>query len=121
MTKQRQRILSGISLSPPLSASQIYSNLKSAGSDIDRATLYRTLNCFVGLGLVGKTQFKGKEAKYELIDEKNHHHHLICDHCGSVSDIPLNEDVLIKGVEGKTKFRVLSHTLEFYGLCRNCQ
>jgi Fur family ferric uptake transcriptional regulator len=56
-----------------------------------------------------------------LIDEKNHHHHLVCNSCGKIEDIRLNEQKFIKEVAVKSQFLVDHHHLEFFGYCSNCQ
>lgn len=119
-TKQRENILQTLTHSP-LSVSQVSKSLKLKGVNIDKVTLYRTLNRFTTLGLVGKTQFKERESMYELVSEGSHHHHLICDECGKVEDIPLQENSLINEVQKKSRFLIKSHSLEFYGVCAKCQ
>ncbi|MFH0863716.1 MAG: Fur family transcriptional regulator [Candidatus Gottesmanbacteria bacterium] len=119
LTHQRQLILDALTTIPQ-SVEEVITSLNSKGKNIDMVTVYRTLDCFVELGVVGKTQFKDKTGKYELLTE-DHHHHLVCDHCGSVEDIALNEAFLIRKVSEQTKFQVKSHSLEFFGLCANCR
>jgi len=120
VTGQRQKILD--SLIPfPQSVAEISSYLSKKDISIDVATIYRTLDCFIGLGIVGKTYFKDKISKYELISVDYHHHHLVCDRCGSVEDIPLNDKFLIDEVCRHTNFKVKSHALEFFGICSKCQ
>lgn len=120
LTSQRQQILDALT-SYPQSVLEIISFLKSKGVSVDKVTIYRTLDCFVELGVVAKTQFKDKTAKYELLIASNHHHHLVCDQCGSVEDIPLDDSILLKRVRKQTDFQVKSHSLEFFGICANCQ
>ncbi|OGG34879.1 hypothetical protein A2363_00040 [Candidatus Gottesmanbacteria bacterium RIFOXYB1_FULL_47_11] len=119
-TKQRQQIFDALTSSPQ-SVEEIIASLRNKDISIDRVTVYRTLDCFVNLNLVGKTQFKDKTAKYELLTMANHHHHLVCDKCGSVEDIPLDDSILLKRVHKQTDFQVNSHSLEFFGICANCQ
>lgn len=120
LTKQRQQVLGA--LTPfPQSVAEVISFLESKDVDVDKVTVYRTLDCFVKLGAVGKTLFKDKTAKYELLTEANHHHHLVCDKCGSIEDIFLNEKLLLNKVCIQTDFQIKSHSLEFFGVCANCQ
>lgn len=119
LTAPRQRILDVLTTHPQ-SVDEILSALKSKGEQTDKVTVYRTLDCFVDLGIVGKTQFHDKKAQYELLSEA-HHHHLVCDKCGSVEDVALNEAVLLRKVSEQTNFQVKSHSLEFFGLCANCK
>ena len=120
LTHQRQQILDALTAFPQ-SVEDVIAALKNRNESIDRVTVYRTLDCFVDLGVVGKTQFKDKIAKYELLTEAHHHHHLVCDKCGSVEDVALNEAFLLRKVREQTNFQVKSHSLEFFGLCANCR
>jgi Fur family transcriptional regulator, ferric uptake regulator len=54
---------------------------------------------------------------YELTGD--HHHHLICESCGGVSEVersPL-EFRRLRGVD----VEISSHTLEIYGRCADCR
>lgn len=87
---------------------------------IDRVTVFRIINTFVEKGLIKKLEFQEGKARYEL--NKEEHHHLICQNCGKIEDVL---DTVIpdfeKKIEKKHKFLIKSHSLEFYGLCENCQ
>jgi len=120
LTNQRQLIASVLSFSPQ-SADEVFMKLNKNKANIDKVTIYRTLDCFCELGLVAKTRFKDSEAKYELVDKTNHHHHLVCDNCGKVEDINLDERSLVEKVGKKTDFLIKSHSLEFFGICAKCQ
>jgi Fe2+/Zn2+ uptake regulation proteins len=119
-TTQRKHIFDTL-LPFPQSISEISSSLKNKGTNIDIVTIYRTLDCFIKLGIVGKTQFKDKISKYEIISNDYHHHHLVCDRCGSIEDIPLDDNFLINKISKQTNFKIKSHSLEFFGICGKCQ
>lgn len=120
LTNQRQKILSALT-STPQSVEEVMASLRKTTTKIDRVTVYRSLDRFVDLGVVGKTQFKDKTAKYELLTDKKHHHHLVCDKCGFIEDIAIDESILLRSVSKKTSFLVKSHCLEFFGLCTDCK
>ena len=120
VTVARQEVLKVLS-SCPLSAKEIAGVLKKKRVKVDLVTIYRTLEFLTSLDFVNKTQFEGKEAKYELADKQNHHHHLVCEKCASTEDIYLNEEKLIKQVEKQSNFKLIRHSLEFFGICKNCQ
>lgn len=105
----------------PQSISEILSLLRKRGAAVDRVTVYRALNCFFKMGIISKIQFKDKSAKFELILKDHHHHHLVCDNCGSVEDIPLDDEYLLQKISQETDFQIKSHSLEFFGICRKCQ
>lgn len=119
ITLARQKVLKALS-SRPLSVKEIVEILKKKGVKINFVTIYRTLEFLINLDFVHKTQFGGKEAKYEFADKQNHHHHLVCEKCGSTEDIRLDEKRLIKQVENRSDFKLIRHSLEFFGLCTKC-
>lgn len=120
LTQPRREILEVLS-SNPLSAQEISDTLMKKGSEVDLVTIYRTLELFNKLGFTRKIQFEEKTSRYELIAGQKHHHHLVCQECGDVKDVPVNEKGLIKKVEHQSKFKVQRHVLEFFGLCLKCQ
>lgn len=103
----------------PLDAQHLVDHLVKEG--IDRVTVFRMLNAFVEKGLLRKLEFGEGKARYELADKEDHHH-LICEKCGKVEDI---EDTVIpaleKHIEKQHHFQVERHSLEFFGLCEECQ
>lgn len=88
---------------------------------VDRVTVFRLLNTFVANRLLRKVEFGEGKARYELAG-KNDHHHLICESCGTIVDVA---DTVIpdmeKELQKKYHFLIKSHSLEFFGLCKNCQ
>lgn len=121
LTGQRQAILGILSGGKLFTAQEIKKYLQKKKIKIDLATIYRTLELFVKLGLAEKTQFEEKIARYEIIPGHKHHHHLVCQKCGTVEDVSVNEEKLIWQVESHSKFLVKKHTLEFFGLCLKCR
>jgi len=90
------------------------------GLGIDRVTVFRILNVFVEKGLVKRITFGESKARYEL--NKQDHHHLICQKCGRIEDISdCNIGAFEKEIKNKKNFLVRQHSLEFFGLCPNCQ
>jgi len=53
---------------------------------------------------------------------EDHHHHLICLECDKVEDVELANDLneIEKRILQKNGFKIINHTLEFYGLCKQC-
>ncbi len=119
MTGPRKAVFAAITNSP-LSASEISQHLKQNDIPHDLATIYRNLELLVRLLLVSKVKFDDNVTRYERAD-MGHHHHIICDICGKVEDIPLNEDTLLASAISQTTFQIKRHSLEFFGLCKKCQ
>lgn len=120
ITAPRKEILHSLS-SSPLSVQELAIVLKEKRFHVDLATLYRTMGLFTKLGIAGKIQFDDNIARFELLAGHEHHHHLVCTKCNIVEDTVVNEELLIKHIEEKSRFTIQRHTLEFFGLCRKCQ
>ena len=102
----------------PLSAKEIHNNLKK--KDVDLVTVYRTLDLLTSLKLLSKTTLDQNTAKYEISNINRHHHHLICEGCGKVKDIKMEDELFFKSIMKKHKFNISSHNLEFWGKCSTC-
>ena len=105
----------------PVDVNSILDYLKKEDIDTNPATVFRMMNDFLQKGITKQIQFQECKARYEL-SNKRHHHHLICTNCGKVEEV---EGDFLKEMEDKIykdkKFRVKDHSLEFFGLCENCQ
>ncbi len=123
ITSPRQKVLHALS-DYPQSVQEIASFLKRQKENVDLVSIYRTLEVLVGMGAVAKTQFLDGVAKYERTEESSHHHHLVCERCGTVKNISVNYDPFVKTVvqqAHRAHFSVKTHALEFFGLCTRCQ
>ncbi len=121
LTTPRIEILKVLSVKNPLSAQEVFEHLKTKGLNIDLVTAYRTLELFKDLGFIQKVQFQDKTARYELIKENEHHHHLVCIKCGNIEDIEISEESFVKQIEKQSAFKIQRHALEFFGFCTKCQ
>lgn len=105
----------------PVDVSSVIDHLNTNGIKTDPATVFRMMNTLTLKGIIMPIQFYEGKTRYEL-SNKEDHHHLICNNCESISDIP---DVIIPNLEKEIKikrnFKVLRHSLEFFGLCSLCQ
>jgi Fur family ferric uptake transcriptional regulator len=122
-TRQREVILKAFLESEGhVSAEELYRTVSAEEPSLGLATVYRTLNLLVECGLAQRRQFGEGQRRYEHVLDHEHHDHLICTRCGSISEFysPEIED-LQEEVSREHKFRVFSHRLELYGLCPTCQ
>ncbi len=104
----------------PLDADAIFAHLREEHDEADKATIYRILETFVAKGLLKRLEFGEGKYRYELAGDD--HHHLICENCGKIEDISdCNISDLEADIKQKKNFLVKRHSLEFYGLCQNCQ
>jgi len=102
----------------PLNVKNIAAKLPSFKADI--VTIYRNIESLKLQNIVKEINFNKNEAYYELAG--THHHHVICESCGRIEDVPTcNITPLEKGIRKAAGFaRINRHSLEFFGLCANC-
>ena len=103
-----------------LSGQDLHARLRRGSNPMGLATVYRHLRQLQQLGLVRCRHLPSGEALYAPAERDEHH--LTCVDCGStetleicpVHDVHLHDDQL-------GGFKPLFHTLEFFGLCGDCQ
>lgn len=122
ITPKRLAILKFLeSNSRPIDVASIMDYLKNQQVQADQATVFRIMNIFTSKGLTKKLELNEGKSRYE-VSSRGDHHHLICKNCGTIEDISdCSIDILEKEIEQKKQFRVKSHNLEFFGVCRRCQ
>ena len=104
----------------PVDAGQIINYLRKKHLETNKVTVYRILEFLFKNQIIERVEFGEGKYRYEL--KKNHHHHLICTNCGRVQDVEIGViEKLEKEIQKDKNFRVQSHSLEFFGLCSNCQ
>ncbi len=92
------------------------------GTKAHLATVYRTLEKFVSVGILERIDFQEGKFRYEFMH--GHHHHAICNSCGKVEDVvdSLTEVEAIESrIQKESGFRVTKHALELFGICNKCQ
>lgn len=116
-TKTRKTILAALLRTQPASMQELI----EAVPDADRATVYRTVDLFVDLGIAKKVS-TGFKYRVELGDSfQEHHHHLTCLRCGNVTDIHTPEiEYAIEQTAKQNGFRPIRHDLEITGYCSSC-
>ena len=114
VTPQRLAVLAAVAVEQHQSMEEIKARCREVGM----VTVYRTLDLFSELGLVRRLDL-GDGARFELAGD--HHHHLICEECGTVAEFeqcPLDLQLLPQIGGG---FEVRAHSLEVYGTCPACR
>lgn len=125
LTPQRQAIVDTIldSVGMHLTVEEIFDIVKKKRPEIGLATVYRTIVLMHEENLVTRLDLKDGIARYELTREDEHHthHHLVCIKCSQVLEFmddlldPIEEEI-----GKKYNFKVLDHSLKFYGICNEC-
>lgn len=123
-TKTRQAVLClFLRNHAPLSAPHILDELKLQLVRVNKTTVYRELQTLETLGIIQSLMLQDRKQYFELAT-REHHHHLVCIQCEDVTDVDFSETVLSRQERGffqEKNFKVLRHSLEFFGLCQKCQ
>jgi Fur family transcriptional regulator, ferric uptake regulator len=120
----RQEVVGAIAeLGCSVTAREIADLLRERGSGIGLASIYRALDLLDRLGLVQRFDVGEGVARYEpALPGGDHHHHLVCDSCGTVE--AFEDDALeraIHGLSGRTDFAVAAHDVTLHGECPACR
>jgi Fur family peroxide stress response transcriptional regulator len=101
-------------------ADAVYTEMRKEIPSISLGTVYRNLRLLKEEGEINELELAGRLSRFDGYTRP--HYHFRCEKCNRVFD--LDEDVnssLNERIAEKTGFTVLSHILEFRGLCRDCQ
>ena len=123
LTGPRQAILEILrQQAHPMSTREVFTALPAG--DCDLVTVYRSMGLLESLGMVKRFDLGDGVARFELLAEGDdgHHHHLVCTGCTAVIEI---EHCSIRRREQQIAahhgFKAVTHKLEFFGLCPECQ
>jgi Fur family transcriptional regulator, ferric uptake regulator len=104
------------------SAVEIEDALRAGNRPVARASIYRILDELERLRLVQKVQVGHDMARYEALRTgAGHHHHLVCDSCGTV--MPFTDQGLeeaIHELSDRVPMRVAEHEIVLHGACEDC-
>ncbi|CAN5742409.1 Fur family transcriptional regulator [soil metagenome] len=107
-------------LKSAISAQELYVQLRQRQVSMGLATVYRSLESLKLEGAVQVRTLSSGESLYSLTQEDTHH--LTCVRCGSsvvMAECPVHG--LESHLTESHHFQIFYHTLEFFGLCEQCQ
>ncbi len=105
-----------------LTAQAIYSRMRSANPKAPGlSTTYRSLEILVREGHVQVIDLGDGEKLYEVVNQGEHHHHLICNVCGTsvhMDECAIEDfrNILVDNYG----FQVAVHRMEIFGTCEQC-
>ena len=122
-TRQRTLILDTFfGLEGHLSVEDLWSRVRQLDHRVSVATVYRTMKLLAESGLASARNFGDGQTRYEAAVGREHHDHLICTGCSTIIEFENDQiERMQEGVAKRHGFKVVSHKMELYGLCRNCQ
>ena len=93
-----------------------------------RSSAYRHLVDLEVAGVIRRVAANDEFARYELVEDlTEHHHHLLCTHCGKVIDVTptasfeRNVSKTVDQLAAGQAFQPHSHRLDILGHCAECR
>jgi Fur family transcriptional regulator, ferric uptake regulator len=88
---------------------------------VGRATVYRTIKLLVEEGVACKVNMPDGTALYALDDARQHHHHVVCVHCGLTKEFshPAAER-MVRALKDVVEGAVVGHRIDLYIVCPQC-
>ena len=101
------------------SIEELHESVSATLGSADYSSVFRAVGQLERQGFVDKIDLGEGHARFERRD--SHHEHVRCARCGRVEEVPgcVLDDAAAQ-VQRATGFRVLSHSVVFEGLCREC-
>lgn len=95
--------------------------------DLAPSSAYRNLTVLVDAGVVARIVTSQEHAHFELDSAyTHHHHHLVCQVCGKVTDFTLGEaaekdlDAALIRIAKRAGYTGIDHRLDVVGTCPDC-
>lgn len=122
LTPQRMAVLKILATSRDHpNAERIYERVKVDFPMTSLATVYKTVTLLKELGEVLELGFSDDSNRYDGYKPEPHPH-LICIRCRNIVDPDVNTlDRLAQEVTQTTGYQIMSHRLDFFGICPRCQ
>jgi len=122
-TRQRDIIASEfLKTGEHVTAEDLYKKINRKHKDIGFTTVYRTLKLLKKSGLATESIFADNLTRYEPLSEDDHHDHLVCLDCGSITEFENSKiERLQEKIADEFGFHTVSHKMDLYGYCSNCR
>jgi Fur family ferric uptake transcriptional regulator len=122
VTTSRRAVIEAILEARPshhMTASDVVDAVRADHPDFHESTVYRTLERLTELGVIARIQIAPGPAVFHLAVGR--HHHLVCDHCGTVAEAPAD---VLDAVAGRLRqdhgFVLDPGATPLHGLCPSC-
>jgi Fur family transcriptional regulator, ferric uptake regulator len=121
VTPQRQLVLEAVTKLHHASPEEIFAEVHQKARGVNVSTIYRTLELLEQLGLVTHTHLGHGAPRYHLAAEAQHVH-LVCQHCGRVTELaPEAAQPLVRVLDEEHGFETDVGHLTVFGRCRDCR
>ena len=104
-----------------VTSAELLLRVEQRDASIGRASVFRTLELMIKLGIVW-TSVQGGSTVHYMLMPGGHHHHIVCTNCDKLIEFEdCRLDTLISSLEHAYGVQVEGHLLELYGICQDCQ
>ena len=122
LTPRRSRLLEALidSRNHP-GVSEIHQDVRRYFPGTSLATIYNTIDLLKDAGQVLEIEFSGAANRYDGWRPEPHTH-LICDECGRIEDLDMEEvSEPIEAISASTGYEVTHSRSDYYGVCPDCK
>jgi len=103
-----------------VSAQTLHQTMRTEGSPIGLATVYRALADLASDGVADHLQ-QGGESLYRACSSQKHHHHLICRECGATVEISAAPvEAWARATAAEHGYTEPEHVVDVFGRCPDC-
>ena len=120
-TRQRLTVLEALrGRIAAVTAQDLHAELRMAKEPVGLTTVYRTLTALADADFLDTFARDGEQA-FRLCGDQ-HHHHLVCEVCGSVEELEAElVEEWVQQVAGRRGFQVTGHRADIFGICASCR
>lgn len=120
-TEARRAVIEAVvSMGTHPTADEVHAYAARRHPGLGRATVYRTLESLVRIGVFTKALHSGAAVRYDAVSER--HHHLVCVRCESILDVhDAALDALPVPDTSRLGFEVSDFQVQIRGICRDCR
>jgi len=120
VTPQRQAIFRALGESAVHpTAELVYEVVSSEMPTISLRTVYQTLNDLAAMGELHAVDIRTGSTRFD--PNLDPHHHLVCDDCGRIIDVPAASEVPVPRRGAAEGFEVTTTEIVFRGRCADCR
>ena len=122
LTPQREMVVEAVAhAGRHVTAEEVFEQVQERTRAVNIATVYRTLDLLVDLGMVSRADLGGGQVSYASL-RHGPHCHLVCRHCGRVIKA---DHELVTPLENQLRekhgFAADLHHFAIFGQCADCQ
>ncbi|CAN5730649.1 Fur family transcriptional regulator [soil metagenome] len=119
VTPQRQaifRILHGSHVHP--TAESVHAEVRRDMPTVSLRTVYQTLNDLTAMGEISQIDVGLGSSRFD--PNLAPHHHLVCDGCGRVDDVAVDQPEIVMPAGSSSGFELRRTEIVFRGRCASC-